>query len=74
LTEAIAMAKPLSAPVWCTADAISESDYKSLGERNISRFVYSNVGGNPQLLGDILEIIADHHSGERIWVEHVSQP
>ena len=62
-------------PVWCTADAITESEFSGLAAENVTRFVYSVSGLNPTMAtADALEAISEHHPGQRVWVEHVPAP
>jgi hypothetical protein len=70
LSEAMALANG-QFPVWCTAEAISESAFAALATENVTRFVYSVAGPNPTMaVADALETISEHHPGQRIWVEH----
>jgi hypothetical protein len=74
LFEAIALANG-EVPVWCTAEAISESEFSELAAENVTRFVYSTSGPNPMIaVADALETISEHHPGQRVWVEHAPAP
>ncbi|GAB7127270.1 hypothetical protein JCM19000A_17770 [Silvimonas sp. JCM 19000] len=56
-------------PVWCGADAISEEDFEALTISNVTRFDYSLADGEWNSLESALSTIAEHHPGERVWVE-----
>ena len=74
LSEAMALANG-QIPVWCTADAITESEFSGLATENVTRFVYSASGLNPEsAMPDALETISEHRPGERVWVEHAAAP
>ena len=74
LSEAIVLANG-QFPVWCTADAITESEFSVLATENVTRFVYSVSGPNPTMaMADAIETISEHHPGQRIWVEHAPAP
>ena len=74
LSEAIVLANG-QFPVWCTADAITESEFSVLAAENVTRFVYSVSGPNPTMaMADAIETISEHHPGQRVWVEHAPAP
>jgi hypothetical protein len=74
LSEAMALANG-QFPVWCTADAITESEFSVLAAKNVTRFVYSVSGPNPSMgIADAIETISLHHPGQRVWVEHAPAP
>jgi hypothetical protein len=69
LGEAIELAKLRHFPVWCGANAISEQDCALLTEVNLSRFTYSLDNAGTEEIADALTTIAEHHPGQRIWIE-----
>ena len=71
LHRAIALSKASPFPIWCGADAISESDYEVLEAGDVSRFIYPLVGEPSEILQGAIETIAEHHPNTTIWVEHV---
>lgn len=56
-------------PVWCGADALSEAEFESLERGNITRFNYSLADADMATVQDALATIAEHHPGERVWIE-----
>ena len=74
LSEAMALANG-QLPVWCTADAITESEFSVLVAANVTRFVYTVSGPDPTMkMTDALETVSEHHPGQRVWVEHAPAP
>lgn len=74
LSEAMVLARG-QFPVWCSADAITDSEFSALAVENATRFVYSVSGPNPTMaMADALATISEHHPGQRVWVEHVPGP
>lgn len=70
LVEALLLAGGHS-PVWCGADAITEAEFATRQGNNITRFVHSLAGpGSADLVVEAVATIAEHHPGERVWVEH----
>lgn len=56
--------------VWCGSEAITEADYATLKQPNLSRFIYEL--GDRRLIDDAVDTIEEHHPGQTIWVEAVS--
>jgi hypothetical protein len=71
LAEAVRVSSKTGEPVWCGAEAVSESTFAASVPSNVSRFVYGLTGENVVLLEDALDTIAEHHPGQSIWVEAV---
>lgn len=71
LRHAIALSKASPFPIWCGADAVSESDYEALDAVDVSRFIYPLAGESREILQGAIETIAEHHPNETVWVEHV---
>jgi len=69
LVEALSLAKENNEPVWCTSNAVSEEEFKTMSELNITRFDYSFVISESEILADALSTIQEHHPGKKIWVE-----
>jgi hypothetical protein len=70
LAEALRLAAGTS-PVWCGADALTESEFSAMQANNVTRFVHSLSGpGESAVIAEALVTIAEHHPGQRIWVEH----
>jgi len=56
--------------IWCGSDAITEADYATLKQPNLSRFIYEL--GDRRLLDDAIGTVEEHHPGQTIWVEAAS--
>ena len=70
LAEALLLAGGHS-PVWCGADAITEAEFAARQANNITRFAHSLAGpGSAEVVAEALATIAEHHPGQRVWVEH----
>lgn len=69
LKEALGVAAPERAAIWCGADAISEEDYGELRDANVSRFNYAMGDREPAVLKGALETIALHHPQQIVWLE-----
>ena len=69
LKEAIELASPLNAAVWCGSDAVSEAEYKSLQNPSVSRFIYPLQDQPADVLQGAIYTIEDHHPGATIWTE-----
>ena len=54
--------------IWCGSDAITEVEFKSYSNQNITRFDYS-LSDNKTLEGAI-NTIKEHHPESVIWVEN----
>lgn len=56
---------PSSSPVWVNAGVLSDEEIGALRERGVdlSRFTM------PHDLEQAIDIIVEHHPGERIWAE-----
>jgi len=75
LVEALQLAAPTNAPVWCGCDAAPEAELKAIKGRNLSWFNYPLIGPeNLESLGDAFSTIAEHHPNDRLWVEHEKMP
>lgn len=74
LKEAVHLAQPNNSPIWCGADAISESEFTALHGVNLTRFDYSLCGETQEVILEALDTIAEHHPNERVWVENTVQP
>jgi len=57
--------------VWCSADALSETEFAKLERGNVTRFNYSLANSDKATIQDALTTIQEHHPGEQIWVESV---
>lgn len=69
LAEALREATPDDA-VWCSADAISDAAFKSLGATNLTRFVHTLSGADSHdALAAALDTIDEHHPGQVVWIE-----
>ncbi|WP_431262584.1 hypothetical protein ACQ859_20940 [Roseateles chitinivorans] len=66
LADALRAAKADDA-VWCGSDAITEADYATLKQPNLSRFIYEL--GDRLLVSDAIGTIEEHHPHQIIWVE-----
>ena len=74
LAEAIVLAGNTH-PVWCSASAITESEFASRRLPNLTRFGYTLVGSSASSrIADALATIDEHHPNERIWVETPPRP
>lgn len=73
LNEALKLSVNREISIWCGADAISESEYNSLQDVSVSRFVYSLSNESSEVLADAISTIEEHHPNETVWVEHVRQ-
>lgn len=70
LMHALHAVEKCAAPIWCGADAISESDFESSECTSLTRFSYPIRGEGPEVLAGAVETIEEHHPGETIWIEH----
>jgi len=69
LAEALVLAGNTH-PVWCSASAITESEFASRRLPNLTRFAYTLAGGSTSSrIADALATMEEHHPNERIWVE-----
>lgn len=66
LADALHAAKVDDA-IWCGSDAITDAEYTRSSRPNLSRFIYPL--GDRQMIDDAISTIAEHHPGQRIWVE-----
>jgi hypothetical protein len=75
LKEAIGLATQRDAAVWCSADAISESDFKKYVSEpehiSITRFTQSFAHASSVDVGDAVATIVEHHPSEKIWMEMI---
>ena len=55
---------------WCGSGAITEADYATLKQPNLSRFIYDL--GDRRLIDDAIGTIEEHHPGQTIWIEAAS--
>jgi hypothetical protein len=70
LVESIRIAAGQAA-VWCGSDAITEAEFNTLKEKNITRFTYSLRDADEETIARAVATIEEHHPGQHIWVEHV---
>lgn len=56
--------------IWCGSGAITEADYATLKQPNLSRFIYDL--GDRRLIDDAIGTIEEHHPGQTIWIEAAS--
>ena len=73
LKEALHLAKSNNFHIWCSADAVTDAEYKKLKGLNVSRFEYSLCGESADLIQDAIDTISEHHPNEHIWVETIGQ-
>jgi hypothetical protein len=73
LQQALHLPVDSSIAIWCGADAISESDYKTLARNGLSRFSHSLGNLTIEELSSELDTITEHHPNETIYIEHISQ-
>ncbi|MFZ6679443.1 hypothetical protein [Undibacterium sp. Tian12W] len=71
LDELIALNKASVLSVWCGSNVLTEAEYDDMSGKNISRFVYPLASPADADFSCALETIADHHPGEKIWVENL---
>lgn len=69
LQEILDTAELAEVAVWCSADAISGDAFENLDRGNITRFLHPLA--DAATVRNALWTIADHHPGERIWIESV---
>ncbi|MFY2597785.1 hypothetical protein ACOTHJ_19975 [Achromobacter xylosoxidans] len=69
LKEAIELASVTESAIWCSSDAVSEAEYKSLQRLSVSRFSYPLSGEPLDKLQDAIYTIEEHHPGATIWAE-----
>lgn len=69
LEEALRVRGHTADAVWCSSDAISEADYATLEDVNVSRFVYPLQGEPGDVLAGAIDMIEEHHPGETVRVE-----
>jgi hypothetical protein len=73
LAEALRLARSDGSPVWCGADAISETDYLGQESGNLSRFAYALAGERHEVIQGAIETIKEHHPHETVWVESADE-
>lgn len=71
LDELISLNSAPAISVWCGSNVLTEAEYAGLSGMNISRFVYSLGSPADVDFPSALETIADHHPGEKIWLENL---
>ena len=67
LRDALRISSITGEPVWCGANAISESEYRETNEPNLSRFNYEIKDQNA--IAGALQTIQEHHPERVIWIE-----
>ncbi|WP_084217331.1 hypothetical protein [Xenophilus azovorans] len=72
LVRAIQAAAKTGDNVWCGADAICEIHDSHSEFRGLSRFNYALQGEGQAVIQDAVQTIREHHPGEIIWIESVS--
>jgi len=69
LREALDLAAAAGGTVWCSAAAISESDFRSHQGVPLTRFSDSISFAHADGIARAVATIDEHHPGVRIWVE-----
>jgi hypothetical protein len=69
LLEALQLSGSSRGAIWCGSNAISEEEYLTHADANLSRFEYDIDGSDSDALADALRTIEEHHPRERMWVE-----
>jgi hypothetical protein len=69
LKEALELASANGCSVWCSSDAVSETDYKALQGVAVSRFSYALQGESLDVLQGAIYTIEEHHPGATVWAE-----
>jgi len=69
LRDILDASEAATSPVWCSADALSETEFEKLERGNITRFSYSLVDADMATMEGALATIEEHHPGERVWIE-----
>ena len=69
LREILDSSEATKTSVWCSADALSEAEFKKLERGNVTRFTYSLTDAEQATIQSALATIEEHHPGERVWIE-----
>ena len=69
LRDILDASEATKAPIWCSADALSEAEFEKLERDNITRFTYSFAHADNTTIQEALATIEEHHPGERVWIE-----
>ncbi|WP_338762494.1 hypothetical protein [Massilia sp. METH4] len=69
LRDILNASEAANAPIWCSADALSEAEFEKLERGNVTRFTCSLADADTATIQDVLATIEEHHPGERIWIE-----
>jgi hypothetical protein len=73
LDEAIELCECVDGVIWCGSDAISDNEFRDLSGLTVTRFTFPLEGADADTIADVLATIADHHPGEKIWIESTIQ-
>lgn len=57
--------------IWCSSDAISESEHAAMKQPGLTRFNYSLA--DLELDDGAIATVEEHHPGQSIWVEAASR-
>jgi hypothetical protein len=72
--EAVGAARLCGAAVWVGSDAMSHDDHYRIASEgvNLTRFEYPLSGVDASVVEEAVEMVAQHHPGETIWVQRAS--
>ena len=69
LHEALQVARLGSDFIWCSAEAITESEFRVRHLPGVTRLAYSPSMFDQVQMERAIDSIAEHHPGESIWIE-----
>jgi hypothetical protein len=69
LQDAIVMAEPGRDGIWCSASAISSRAFQSHQGIELTRFAETMTFANEDDIAHAMDVIGEHHPGQRIWIE-----
>lgn len=72
--EAIGLARAARCAVWVGSDSLTAGEFQTLVAEgvNVTRFSQPLAGATPDEVANAIAIIAEHHPGETVWVQHVA--
>jgi len=69
LLEAVTLAGPTHSPVWCGAGLADATDVDAMRRHGRALTVFAYALDSADAIEDALATIAEHHPGERVWIE-----